>query len=435
MRFAWARAPRTQLSSRFIAHLLSPSLPISTHPNSYRLFTSPPPMSRFGGTAGPSLSLPSARDTKRKRQLSHLPGDSINPLSHPPAVLKQFHVAGFSSTEPAPADSVADFPHRPWKNLGPTTAQTDAKSGSSTGGRDTLFRPEASSSKNGGNGTGKLLSSLRECVQVCLERGDVHRAKKAMAGLDYVANNTPQARSGTCLWSLRAEFIMNEDEQRPESSQQLEGSDGKTQPGAWDSGKSMPGLRAYLSSLIAEQSKGVSNAVSAPLLNLWWALLSAELYGAYSAASCTARKDGKTTADESDPGSHGVSKQAGHPSPRLEPWHLSEDSPRNADIEEEKGRDTALSTVETTVRHLGRLVHSKPYKTDQDILHLYAAALLFLADLKTPSQHEPQLERSGVYQERGALRNQARDILDYIIRLGGQIDHRLQRILDAPFGR
>lgn len=392
-------------------------------------------MSRFSGTAGPSHSLPSARGIKRKRQLSHLPGDSINPLSHPPAVLKQFHVAGFQNTEPPPSDSVADFPHRPWKEAGPTTPPADARSASSRGSRDIFFRPEASSIKKGGNGRDKLLSSIRECVQVCLERGDIYRAKKALAGLAGATNNTPEARSDTCSWSLRAEFIMNDDEQRPEFSRQLEDDDGKTQPGAWDSGKTMSKLREYLSSLIAQQSKGVSNAVSAPLLSLWWALLSAELYGAYSAASYTERRDGRTTADECDPSSPGVSRQGGNPSPRLEPPYLSENSHRNVDVEENNGRDTALGTVETTVRHLGRLVHSKPYKADQDILHLYAAALLFLADLKIPPRPGPQSDRSGLYQERSVLRNQAKDILYGIIRLGGQIDHRLQRILDAPFGK
>ena len=392
-------------------------------------------MSRFSGTAGPSHFLPSARGTKRKRQLSHLPGDSINPLSHPPAVLKQFHVAGFPNTELAPSDSVVDFPHRPWKDVGPTAPPPDAKSGSSMGSRDTFFSPAASSIKKGGNGRDKLLSPLRECVQVCLERGDVHRAKKAMAGLAYAVNDTPQGRGSTCPWSLQAEFIMNEDEKRPESRRKLENDDEKTQPGAWDSGKAMPKLREYLSSLIAEQSKGVSNPVSAPLLNLWWALLSAELYGASSAASYTGRKDGRATDGEYDPVSSGVSELGECSIPRSEPWHFSENRPRNVDIAKDKGRGTVIGMVETTVQHLGRLVHSKPYKTDQDLLRLYAAALLFLADLRIPPQYDAQSERSLVYQERDALRNQARGILDGIVRLGGQIDHRLQRILDSPFGR
>lgn len=410
------------------------AFPISTNSNPYCFFTSLAQMSRFSGTAAPSHSLHLARGTKRKRQLSQLPSDSINPLSHPPAVLKQFHVAGFSNTEPLPSDSVADFPHRPWKDVYPTPPPADTKSGSSRGSNHTLFRVGAFSHKKGGNGEGRLVSSIRECVQVCLERGDVHRARKAMAGLAYATKHTSETHSGTFPWSMRAEFIINDDGGKPESSLQLEDGDGKAQPGAWDSGKTMSRLREYLSSLIAEQSKGISNAVSAPLLNLWWALLSSELYGAYSAASYMEREGDKISVEESDPDSPGVSKQSGRPRLRLGPWDSSENTPRKFDIEE-KGRDTALGTVETTVQHLERLVHSKPYKTDQHILHLYAAALLFLADLKTPPRLGPQMEQSGVYQERVELRNQARDILDGIIGLGGHIDHRLQRVLDAPFDR
>lgn len=395
-------------------------------------------MSRFSGAAGPPHSLSSARGIKRKRQLSHLPGDSINPLSHPPAVLKQFHVAGFPNSEPPPSDSIIDFPHRPWKDAGPATLTSDVKCDSTTGSTGTFSPSEAASIKNGGSGREKFLSSLRECVQVCLGRGDVHRAKKAMAGLSYAANNPPRGHSDTCPWSLQAEFIMADGEHMSEPTGQSEDDDQKTQPRCRDSDKTMSKLREYLSSLIAEQSKGVSNPISGPLLNLWWALLSAELYGAsekYPAARHTQLKDGKTKEDESDSSFLGATEAAGSSTPHLEPQPMSESRPGNVNVEkckEGKGRDVALATAETTVRHLGRLMHSKPYKMDQNMLHLYAAALLFLADLKIPCRHDLRVKYPEAHLERDVLRNQAKGILDDIVCLGGHIDHRLQRILDVP---
>ena len=386
-------------------------------------------MSRFSGPVGPPSSLSSARGTKRKRELSHLPGDSINPLSHPPALLKQFRLAGFPNTEPPPSDTAPDFPHRPWKNIESTTVRGNT--------RTPPPQAAAATTQRAGNGRDKLLSSLRECVQVCLERGDVHRARKAMAGLARAEGNASEGHSDTSPWSLRAEFIMSGAEKSSQASRQLEDKDERTQSRSWDPVETMPELREYLSSLLAEQTTGTSQPISAPPLNVWWALLSAELYGAsaeHSAAGHLEREGGEAPDSESDSGSASVSESSEHASSHPDSRSARKDRRHSLGVKPVQGREAAIKAVETAVQHLGRLVHSKPYKTDQDILHLYAAALLFLADLTSPPSHDSRAEGSSARLTSEGLRNQARRVLGGILRSGGQIDCRLQRILDATRG-
>lgn len=408
-----------------IPSLFSPFLP-RARPGVCKFYASLLPMSRFSGTSGPPHSLSSVHGVKRKRQLSHLPGDSINPLSHSPAILKQFRVAGFPNTEPPPSDTAPDFPHRPWK---------DVESATVRGNTATLSLPAPASTQRACSGKGNLASSLRECVQVCLGRGDVHRARKAMAVLAHAEGNTAAGDSDTCPWSLRAEFIMSGTDQGPKETRHLEGEDERTQSQGWDPAETMPELREYLSSLISVQTKGISQPVSTPPLDVWWALLSAELYDASAGLSRTGRHGvGEALASESDSGSASASESSDHPSSHPDSRNARRNRRRSVGDKPVQGRETALKAAETAVQHLGRLVHSKPYKTDQDILHLYAAALLFLADLTASPPHASHTESSSARLVSEGLRNQAKRVLGGILRSGGQVDRRLQRILDAYGG-
>ena len=90
----------------------------------------------------------------------------------------------------------------------------------------------------------------------------------------------------------------------------------------------------------------------------------------------------------------------------------------------------ALRTTKMVVSHLEPLMVSNPYKNDQNLLKLYAAALLYAADLQVSSRHGSQTKRSKARLARGALRDRARGVLGSIVKLGGQVDPRLQHILD-----
>lgn len=378
-------------------------------------------MSRFSGTIGPPHHPSSGRGIKRKRQLSHLPGDSINPLSHSPAVLKQLYVAGLPNTEHLPSDSILEFPHRPLED-----AQSAATSGSVTTRKyGTSVLPLAAATQKGDKGRDSLIISLRECAQICLERGDVHRARKAMATLAHAESSTSRGHSGSRPWNLRAEFIMREGQKSRRSSRNLEDEEGEEDEGAqlqaWDPEKTVPDLRQFLSSLISEQPSEIkSRAVTTMLLNLWWALLSAELYGASTEHTVGTYTEGPDSA-------------VGFPSGELEP-RLPRGNPRQRSISDEVSRSQdrrmALRTTKMVVSHLEPLMVSNPYKNDQNLLKLYAAALLYAADLQVSSRHGSQTKRSKARLARGALRDRARGVLGSIVKLGGQVDPRLQHILD-----
>lgn len=390
-------------------------------------------MSRFSGAISQLRHPSSGRGVKRKRQPSHLPGDSINPLSHSPAVLKQFDVAGLPNTEHLPSDSVQEFPHRPLVD-----AQSAAGSCAvTTRKHHAPVPPPAATSQKGGRRKDNLALSLRECIQVCLERGDVHRAKKAIAALAHAESNNSLGHNGSCSWNLRAELIMREGQRSRQSSRDLddqvgqedkdgeESEDEGTQLQAWGPGKTVANLRQYLSSVISEQPSEIkSRAVTTMLLNLWWALLSAELYGASAEYTVATHTEGQDYAAGFPSGEHQTT-----PGPRL-PSGNSQQPDIGDDVNRSQNRRMALRTTKMVVSHLEPLMVSNPYKDDQNLLNLYAAALLYAADLQVSSRHGSQTKRSKARLARNALRDRARGVLGNIAKLGGQVDPRLQHILD-----
>lgn len=421
----------------FTLNQLIPSSPLSPLNIVSKKSSSIPSMSRFSGTGDPPHSLAPAHGVKRKRPLSCLPGDSINPLSHRPGVLKQFRVAGYPHTEQIPSHLIPEFPHRPWKNAESTTTPDCFKSTSHTESTEATLPPPATSSRSGRNGRDKLISSLQECVQVCLERGDIHRARKAINGLASAESQTTQGRNGQFPWDLQAECLMNVTGGGNRTLQDQRGQ--KNDSRGWDPENTLPELRAYLSSLIAKQTRSAINPTSAaPLLNIWWALLSAELYGAsmeYSNIEHLDYHDSRDLSGAEDSASSAVSESRKHLSPHPAFPISGENRCSSGSVRMDQARNAALGVVETAVRHLGRLVHSKPYKTDQNILHLYATALLFFADLKIPTMDGFQPDYTEARLEREDLRRQAKAVVASVGRLGGQVDHRLQRLLGIALGR
>lgn len=259
-----------------------------------------------------------------------------------------------------------------------------------------------------------------------------------MAALAHADNNTSRYHRGSpCPWNLRAEFIMREGQHSRRSSQNVgdeEGEEGeeneRAKLQAWDPEKAVPELRQYLSSLISEQPSEIkSRAVTMMLLDSWWALLSAELYGASAEHTPAIHTGGQDSAA-------GLPSSGGYvtsPGPRSSSEKIQQRSV-NVEMNRSRNRRMALRTTKMVASHLEPLMVSNPYKNDQNLLKLYAAALLYAADLQVSSRHGSQTKRSKARLARGALRDRARGVLGSIAKLGGQVDPRLQHILDAGSG-
>lgn len=87
---------------------------------------------------------------------------SINPLSHPPHVLKQFLTAGLSPEQPLPATYVPYFPHRGLPDPAAEQPSGSRASGSGSDDDSALLDPKAhlsSSDDAGGPGAPRLFSS------------------------------------------------------------------------------------------------------------------------------------------------------------------------------------------------------------------------------------------------------------------------------------
>ena len=262
-----------------------------------------------------------------------------------------------------------------------------------------------------------------------------------MAALAHAESNTSRGCSGSFPWNLGTELIMREGQRSRRSFRGLngqevqeeeEGEDGEegeedevAQLQIWDPGKTVPELRQYLSSVISEQPSEIkSRAVTAMLLNLWWVLLSAELYGA-SVENTVATHTGGRDYDIGFPsGEHASSPKQRLPNGNARHRSISDDVSRS------QNRRMALKTTKMVVSHLEPLMVSNPYKNDQNLLKLYAAALLYAADLQVSFRHSSQAKRSKARLARSDLRDRARGVLGSIVKLGGQVDPRLKHILD-----
>lgn len=256
-----------------------------------------------------------------------------------------------------------------------------------------------------------------------------------MAALAHAESNASRCHSGSpCPWNLRAELIMRESQHGRRSSPNVEDKEGeeneRSKSQAWDPDKAMPELRQYLSSLISEQPSEIkSRAVTTMLLDTWWALLSAELYGASAEHTPATHTEGHDSA-VGFPSSGGYATFS-------EPRFLSEKIQQrsvNVEMNRSRNRRMALRTTKMVASHLEPLMVSHPYKNDQNLLKLYAAALLYAADLQFLSRHGSQTKRSKARLARGALRDRARGVLGTIAKLGGQVDPRLQHIIDVGSG-
>ncbi|SPO05802.1 uncharacterized protein DNG_08489 [Cephalotrichum gorgonifer] len=262
-----------------------------------------------------------------------------------------------------------------------------------------------------------------------------------MAALARAEGSLSQGQGDTARhhqWCLRAEFIMCEGENQ--GARELPGEDAEedqeAQPRVWGSSNTVPQLRAYLSTLISEHPKATIRPALARLLAMWRALLSAEMYSAYSERPRTGPgQDGDALDSESDLGSAAGTVISERLSSSWETGRADEERQRGVGGQANRTRPEALKTMETVVEHLESLMNSKLYRSDHDLLHLYAAALLYLADLLAQARPGSQIKHADAKSREKAIRDRARAVLGHIVQQGGQIDHRLRYVIDASAKR
>jgi hypothetical protein len=380
-------------------------------------------MSRFSGASGP-LHPFTSHGIKRKRELSHLPEDSINPLSHPPAVLKQYRVAGLSSSEHIPSETLPDFPHRQWRDV-PSAAGWDVSPASEPTGRTLpLAGKHPRPAQRYSTSKDQLIEPLVECIRICIARGDYRRARKAMTALVSMGDKASQAQVtalGPRRKNLEAEFVLRETLEaadQPEHSQTA-----RLGAGGFDRRVPKPG--EHIAALISEHPEGPGQLAPAQMPV---ALLSAGVYLAYRDTATTqhgiGRDTGMTRGEvDSSPGGGSVSSDHSNA--------LSTDGKGLQGFAGELGqhRRASFKIMESILRQMEMLMKSPYHRNNIEFLRLYSTALFYTADLHSLRDSDLLLNRTETSPRVDELRDTGTDTLQRIVHLGGQIDDRLRNYL------
>ncbi|KAI1448169.1 hypothetical protein F5Y02DRAFT_336884 [Annulohypoxylon stygium] len=417
---------------------------------------------------------------------SHLPSDSINPLSHPPDTLRQFAVAGLSPEDEVPSKIHPLFPHKqlPSGSGGRQGARHDSVATAATAlesedDRTVARTQDKSTTVKQLTERFKHLSTMTAIMHRCLNDGDIARAKRAF-GL-IVQSKFVDIRLGG-LWAVGSEILIRDgegDEEQKRQQQLLQSSLPSSPPlpqqqrpavneneqagmCRWGSAANMDKVRFYFENLIQQHPHDPLRPHLTSALDFWPALFGVEIYnldaefrGAVRRleASLPEENEDSFMADDDDDDAMGMGsdmdvdmadpdeafearrRQREQGKKRLE-WAARDDL-----------RSETMSAAERIARQMDATMENKPYATHRGLLWLRANLALFIGDLYIPSrllaedhgeESEDQLRaRTESIEERGALDRRkeehirARTLFRKILDGRGELDGWALKFLNA----
>ncbi|KAI1857676.1 hypothetical protein JX265_011091 [Neoarthrinium moseri] len=411
---------------------------------------------------------------------SHLPSDSINPLSHSPSTLRQFAVAGLSPEEEVPSKIYPGFPH---KSLPP-----DWRSGDSRGRRSrTRSRSRMSAIGSGSEADVdtdaseshrrkeedvltsssariKHLNTMVAILHRCLHAGDITRAKRAFSLL--IRTKDVDIRLNE-MWTIGTEILMRDgEEQRREEASRLEqGSTGvededrsdptSKSPARWGSASNIDKVRSYLEGLIQQHPYDPHLTRLTSAVDFWPALFSIEIYNID--AEC---RRALHRLDQQSESAAADDDNDSEPPP-LSPG--SEEDPESQIQRREHGRrevhwagrDEVRSEAQTAAQQIAarmdQLMENAPYATHVELLRLRGMLALWLGDLYLSSRFldtnglEDRLQglslsgtvhRDVSDRDRDALRQRADELekarcfFERLMEKGGELEPWLLKFVD-----
>lgn len=339
------------------------------------------------------------------RSSSNLPDNIINPYSYPPDKLYQLSVAGAAPDEEDPTADIKDFPHRPL-NQGEEEPPDDEDKDSGVVAQKKKGEPRAWSAH-------KIhLDVLVHAIQQFLSHGDVEKAARSY-GLALQLRprlQEPLDVRRYNLWALGAEIIMREGEQPGDHvhSQHVEREEGFSIPRRWGNAANIKKLRAYFDTLIQQYPYDYRFPDKVSAVDFHIALFSCEVYSAHAehTAACERLDTGNDTLVDEEQEDGGV------PARR------------------EEIRRLALAVMTDVTRRMDEVMREAPYNQKPEYLRLRAVVSLYIADLVVPTD-EPKASTRQVERRRESELDTARDALRTIIKNGGKVDTRMQKLLDG----
>lgn len=405
---------------------------------------------------------------KRKRSSSHhLPDDTINPLSHSEATIKQLRTAGLTADDLLPSDYIPDFPHRPIRPSHqqdePDKAEEDSDEDA---GADSARK--ARQRRQFRDAQDKQLGYLTNVILRALEEGDVPRAGRAFGLVRRSeVRGRPVDLRKNALWSLGAEILMREGEERPrmeergeeEEEEESGGGGGGGGGGAaaatggrkkrrWGSTANMPRLRAYLESLVRQYPYNRLHPDSISDLDFHPVLFGCEFYDAWVehrlalerlADESETWSDGELDdvlpemdmpdfygdGDNRDYDGNGSAREDGRY--RLED-HLTGRERRLRQAKADLGL-RALSAMRDVAARMDSLMENAPYSRSAELLRLRGMVALYIGDLSVPPAPRTADEEEEGGRVRGLEQERARALFVRMVKSGGRADACTERWL------
>lgn len=390
---------------------------------------------------------------KRKRSLSQpLPDDTINPLSHSEGTIKQLRTAGLTADDLLPSNYIPDFPHRA---IRPSHQQdpSDGGDGDGSGSDETKAEgaKKARQRRQFRAAQDEHLGFLTDVILMALEEGDIPRAKWAFSLIRRSeVRGRPVDLRKNALWSLGAEIVMREGEER--SRRVLPGEDRIVEDGngaaaadrrrrrqkRWGSTANMPRLRAYLESLVRQYPYNRLHPESISDLDFHPVLFGCEFYDAWAEHRLALER----LAEESESWSDGDLPEMDMPDymdddndhthgdggSYREETHLSGRERRLRQAKADLGL-RALSTMRDVAARMDSLMENAPYSRSAELLRLRGMVALYIGDLSVPPAPRTADEDEEGGRVRGLEQERARAFFVRMVKSGGRADACTERWL------
>lgn len=393
---------------------------------------------------------------KRKRSSSnHLPDDAINPLSHSEATIKQLRTAGLTADDLLPSDYIPDFPHRP---IRPSHQQDEPDKADDDSDEDAGAdsASKAQQRRRYRDAQGKQLGFLTNVIMRALEEGDIPRAGRAFGLVRRSeVRGRPVDLRKNALWSLGAEILMREGEERPRGEEEEESSGGGAaapkgrNKRRWGSTANMPRLRAYLESLVRQYPYNRLHPDSISDLDFHPVLFGCEFYDAWAEHRLALERLADESETWSDGGLDDVLPEMDMPDYYGDRDNHDDDDDGNSAREDGRyhledhltGRERrlrqakadlgqrALSAMRDVAARMDSLMENAPYSRSAELLRLRGMVALYIGDLSVPPAPRTAGEEEEGSRARGLEQERARALFVRMVKSGGRADACTERWL------
>lgn len=359
---------------------------------------------------------------------SHLPHDSINPLSHPPSLLAQLSAAGLSATDTDPAERIPDFPHR-GVDRGPTARNVELDSDPETSADDETDNKPTSRKKRQDRNRNGHYGVLIQAIHQFLDQGEIEKASRAYG---LVLQLRPQGHPVDIrkdnLWAMGAEILMCHG-QDPAPEQEHDDTDIKMDSGhseamkRWGRASNMGKVKAYFDTIIQQHPYDHKHPRLVSALDFWLALLSCEVYNTHT-EHVLALQRAVREANEVGYGqdAYGADDSFGSDSPEAREVRLQE--------RKEELRLQALASLKDIATRMDGLLQDLPYSRNPHYLRLRAMAHLYMADLSLPLGPSSAPKLQGAQRARQMEQEGARNALERFVAYGGELDEATLAVLN-----